>query len=392
MAAIAAGTGGSGRSAAADVALANLRVQVATSRTLDPPPSVLAATATQPPPTASTAAPAAAVAAPAAPSAAARLLPFGKGMWLHQLSMAGNNAQAVVAQAKATDLTHVYLRLGSSKSGFYDQDELNRLLPAAHAAGIKVIGWDFPYLFDPAGDAARAKQEIDYTTPDGHRIDGFSADVETQAEGVNVSPQTAGAYGAELRRLAGPDYPLIATVPRTPRSGYPYAQLIPHFDAVAPMIYWMNNDPVALVINSIESLQGLGKPIMPVGQAYDGALDHGPPGAPSKADLERFQQAAAAHGAIGFSYWVWHLATPDEWAAIAGDHQFELTPMVAGPNDPGRVAFLQRILNASGVPTGVDGRFGESTRGAVLAVQKRLGLAPTGDLDLGTISALFRVR
>ena len=34
---------------------------------------------------------------------------------------------------------------------------------------------------------------ITYTTPDGHRVDGFSADIETRAQGVNVAPDTARA-------------------------------------------------------------------------------------------------------------------------------------------------------------------------------------------------------
>lgn len=376
----------------ADVALANVKVQLSASRALDPPASVLGATVTRGPETPSTAAPApAAVSAPAARAGAPRLLPFGKGMWLHQLSMAGNDPNAVVAQAKAVGLTHVYLRTGSSKSGFYAQDELNRLLPAAHAAGIKVIGWDFPYLFDPIADANRAKEMTDYTTPTGDRMDGFSADVETENEGVNVNPGTADAYSKTLRQLVGPEYPLIATVPRQWR-GFPYLELIRNFDAVAPMVYWMGNDPAATVSQVMDNLAVLGKPIMPVGQAYDGALDHGPPGAPSKAALDSFMNAAAGKGALGVSFWVWHLATPEEWTAIAGDHHFEVPPMVAGPNDAGRVTFLQRVLNVVGGSGPVDGRFAEPTRAAVIAVQRRLGLPPTGDLDPSTVAALFRLR
>jgi len=119
-------------------------------------------------------------------------------MWLYQLSMAaGGNAAAVVKQAKAVGLTHLYLRVGSSKGGFYNQDELNRLLPVAHAAGLKVIGWDFVYLDDPVADALRAKSEIDYVTPDGHRMDAFSADIENPLRGRQ--PDARGG-----RRLWGP--------------------------------------------------------------------------------------------------------------------------------------------------------------------------------------------
>src|SRR5439155_20543283 len=113
-------------------------------------------------------------AAPAVPPSPAPALPRGKGMWLHYLRQAaGNDPAALVAQAKDFGLTHVYLRLGSSKDGFYAQGDLDRLLPVAHAAGLAVVGWDFPYLSDADADAQRAKAETDYTTPTGQRIDAF---------------------------------------------------------------------------------------------------------------------------------------------------------------------------------------------------------------------------
>ena len=252
--------------------------------------------------------------APGAPPA----LPRGKGMWLHYLRQAaGNDPAALVAQARVTGLTHVYLRLGSSKDGFYAQDDLNRLLPVAHAAGLAVVGWDFPYLFDAEADAQRALAEIAYTTPDGHRIDAFSADIETRYEGVNISVPVGDTYSRRLRELVGPAYPLVATVPR-PRynRGYPYAEIIRQFDAVAPMVYWLARDPVAEVDQTVTDLAGLGKPIMPVGQAYDAGPEGGPPGPPPKEHLVRFIEAAQTRGVTGFSFWVWHTATPDQWAAI----------------------------------------------------------------------------
>ncbi len=135
--------------------------------------------------------------APAPPAVTKPIVPLGKGMWLYQLSMSeGGDATKVVRKAKAAGLTHLYTRLGSSKKGFYAQDELDKLLPVAHAAGLKVIGWDFVYLTDPMADAVRSKAEIDYTTPDGHKIDAFSADIETGSEGVNLT-------GRRGRRLRG---------------------------------------------------------------------------------------------------------------------------------------------------------------------------------------------
>jgi hypothetical protein len=259
--------------------------------------------------------PLAAVGPPPPPAPA---LPRGKGMWMHYFRLsAGGDPAAMVARAMETGLSHVYIRVGSSKDGFYGQADLDRLLPVAHAAGLAVVGWDFPYLFDAEADAQRAAAAIAYTTPTGHRMDAFSADIETRHEGVNISVPTADHYSRRLRELVGPDYPLVATIPR-PRynRGFPFAEIARQFDALAPMVYWLARDPVAEVEQTIADLAVLGKPVMPVGQAYDARSEGGPPGPPPKEHLVRFIQAAQTRGATGFSFWVWHHATPDHWAAI----------------------------------------------------------------------------
>ena len=85
--------------------------------------------------------------------AAPTLLPTGKGMWFHRVEYAEETPEGIIERARAAGLTHLYLRLGSSKGGFYASDDLDRLLPLAHAAGLRVVGWDFPYLHDPVADA-----------------------------------------------------------------------------------------------------------------------------------------------------------------------------------------------------------------------------------------------
>jgi hypothetical protein len=328
--------------------------------------------------------------APAPTPLRSPILPMGKGMWLYQLSHVGS-VKAVIDRAKQVGLTHLYLRVGSTKKGFYGQEELNRLLPAAHAAGLKVIGWDFVYLFDPNADAERSFAEISYTTPDGHKMDAFSADIETAAEGVNLTPEGALAYGARLRELVGPNYPMIATVPRpSPTRPFPFAEATAHFDAIAPMVYWMNRDPATDVARAIADLAGFGKPVLPIGQAYDGGPEGGPPGDPPKDALVRFMDTALAAGSLGVSFWVWHHATPEQWSAIDEAHAWELSP--GNPKSPGQVKFLQRLLTHLGQPTTVDGVLGPATQAALTAAQVSLGLAGTGQLDAPTITSLLRPR
>ena len=254
-------------------------------------------------------------------------LPEGKGMWIWQpKQVEGGDVGAIVQRAVAADLTHLYVRTGSSVDGFTNAAFLDALLGPAHAAGITVYGWDFPYLVDPAADVARAMQAITYTTPDGQRLDGFSADIETPFEGVSLTADSAAAYTNGLRAAAGPDELLIATVPRpsdvvTPI--YPYAEVIGPFDVVAPMVYWLNREPDTDAAEALDFLAQFGKPIAPIGQAYDGGPEGGRPGPPTPDEIERFCRAAAAHGAIGASFWSWQHADPSVWDAITASPEFQ---------------------------------------------------------------------
>ncbi len=130
------------------------------------------------------------------------------------------HATAIVARAKANGITHVYPRMGSHWDGFNARQSMDAFLPVAHAAGLKVFGWDFPRLGDSLpSDIERARTMINFTSSSGDRLDGFSADIETINEGSHVTPEIALVYGRALREIAGPDFTLIATVPRpSPRN------------------------------------------------------------------------------------------------------------------------------------------------------------------------------
>ena len=69
----------------------------------------------------------------------------GKGMWIWQWeSTDGGNANAIVEHAVAERLHQLWIRVGDSMNGFYGAEELDALVPLAHAHGISVIAWGFP--------------------------------------------------------------------------------------------------------------------------------------------------------------------------------------------------------------------------------------------------------
>jgi hypothetical protein len=330
-------------------------------------------------------------AAPAQPAAPAPptirgALPIGKGMWLYvPEQIEGGNIDALIARAKNVGLTHLYVRTGSSRMGFYAGDYLNRLLPAAHANGIRVFAWDFPYLDNWQDDVNRAAFAIGWTTPDGHRVDGFSADIETRAQGVNVAPDTARAYGAGLRRAVGPDYPLIATVPRPSAQlvTYPFTEVVESFDAIAPMIYWLNRDPAADATATMAALRVFNKPLLPIGQAYDGGGEGGPPGVPSGAQIQGFMVASEQQGAAAVSFWSWQHADQEAWDAIRDAAEFRL-PADTPTYTPGQVRAYQTLLSSLGFAVGMDGVWGPSTAAAIAAYQEKARLPVTGTIDAAT--------
>jgi hypothetical protein len=252
------------------------------------------------------------------------LLPYGKGMWIYEPEKTeGGDVGAIVAKARAAGLSHLYVRTGSSWDGFYAGPFLDKLLPAAHEANLLVYGWDFPRLIDWPTDVKRAEAAIKYRTPAKHSIDGFSADIETRSEGTAISGQAAGDYGRALRAAVGVNFPLIATVPRpSPAQNYPYAEVVASFDAIAPMVYWLNRQPDTDVAGALRDLAQYGKPVFPVGQAYDGAPEGGRAGVPPPEELWRFMRFAQANGAQGVSFWSWQAANAKAWTALGEAEEF----------------------------------------------------------------------
>jgi hypothetical protein len=290
---------------------------------------VRAARPTVPPTTTTTAAP------QPPPPPAKPVTPDGKGMWIWKPDKSdGGNVAVIVARAKAAGLTHIYVRTGSTWDGFDGGPFLDQLLPAAHAAGLKVYGWDFPKLVSVPDDVARAVAAVAHAAPGGHRLDGFAADIETKSEGTELTPQAALAYGPALRQAVGPSYLLIAVVPNpTPQmlQKFPYELVVPSFDVIAPMVYWLNREPGYDVAAALEYLSRYTKPVMPIGQAYDGGPEGGRPGVPTRAELIRFMDVAKHFGAVAVSFWSWQHANPPAWDAIRDGPSFLRPPDQPAP-------------------------------------------------------------
>ncbi len=266
------------------------------------------------------------VAAPKPPAkrvAVKRWLPTGTGMWLHEYGRSeGGNGRAVVARAKRVGLTTLYVQTGSSKKGWIGTPTLRSLLPATKGTGIKVIAWDFPALKDPVADARRMARAANFHCGGCPRVAAVAPDIETPAEGTRISETGVAIYYTALRKALPPHVAILATVPwpSEKRTGsYPYARTAALSDALVPMAYWYNRSPVTVTTTSMAYLKRFNKPVMPVGQGYDGRLDapylaadpH--PGA----SVRSFLVTARKRGAQHVSLWSWQTTGGQQWAALA---------------------------------------------------------------------------
>jgi hypothetical protein len=233
-------------------------------------------------------------------------------MWLTLWPGAPLDVSSLIATARAAHLNQLWVRTGSTQNGFYGGATLRALLPAAHAAGIDVIAWDFPQLSNPAADAARAVAAL------RAGADGFAADIESPAEGTHLTARRV-AYYLSLVRAAAGDRPVVAVVPQPNSywlSVYPYSSEAPFVDAFAPMVYWSCTEPGAAVAAAIAAL-GRMRPVTPIGQDYNMASEGGRHGLPSGRAIWRFLDVAHRSGAIGASLYDLESGGPRQLDALA---------------------------------------------------------------------------
>lgn len=259
----------------------------------------------------------------AATPSVARWLPTGTGMWLHEWRRTEQgHAPVVVERAEAAGLTHLYVQTGSSRKGWIGDEVLGQLLPATAGTRLRVIAWDFPKLVDPVADARRMARAALYRKAGAPRVAAVAPDVETGSEGTHLSARGVDLYYSTLRRLLPPHIAILPTVPWPSEhriDSYPYDRTARFADAIVPMAYWYNRDPARVTATSMRVLKRYGKPVMPVGQGYDGRLD-----APYLAEdphpdasVQAFLTTAKEHGAQSVSLWSWQTTGAKQWRVLA---------------------------------------------------------------------------
>jgi hypothetical protein len=251
-----------------------------------------------------------------------RWLPTGTGMWLHEFDRSqGGNGRAIVRRAQAAGLTHLFVHTGSSRNGPLGAPALRAILPATKGTGIRIIAWDFADLRNPEADARRLAMAARFRCGGCPRIAAVAPDIETAAEGTRINSSNVIRYYDELRHWLPRDVSILATVPwpsEMRRGRYPYASTARRVDAILPMAYWYNRSPAAVTAQSMAYFRKFHKPVMPVGQGYDGRLDapYLPADPHPYLSVRSFLLTAKQWRAQAVSLWSWQTTGGQQWSAL----------------------------------------------------------------------------
>lgn len=214
---------------------------------------------------------------------------------------------ADVAAMASTGVRTLYLQtagVARTVGPIEDPDLLGRFLAAAHARGVRVVGWYAPSLADPEEDLARLVAAARFSAR-GERFDGLAVDVEVNHGSPDGRNQLL-ALSRRLRAEVGAPFPLALIVPAPAAveqagSPFPWRALHRLYDAWIPRVAWTpgsteGTDPATLTRSTVARLRELvGDPraaVHPLG---------GMAGAVTEAEARAFLGAAAETGALGAS-------------------------------------------------------------------------------------------
>jgi hypothetical protein len=239
-----------------------------------------------------------------------------------------NNPTASVAAMNSRGVRTLFLQTGNWRidQALFNPSKTETLIHAAHAQGIKVVGWYLPGFDRPTRDYRRVKAAIEFRTSAGQRFDSFGLDIESTNE-KDVAVRTARLLklAKQARSLGGRRYPLSAIV-LTPQMlerntawwpGFPWQQLTQYFNVFVPMAYFTTvtssaagaHDYVATTVKKMRQLTG--RPALPI--HVIGGSSHRTTARQVRAAVRAMRE----HGVLGGSLWYYSATDGTEWAQLA---------------------------------------------------------------------------
>jgi hypothetical protein len=265
--------------------------------------------------------------------------PFrGLGTWVDVYDY-GLPPEASVADMHARGVRVLLLGTGrfSSTSDIHDRVLVGRWLDAAHARGMRVVGWYVPGYGDLARDVRRTVAIERFVSPGGQRFDAIGVDIERfRSPGAPVGEFTGEVFKADfdvlsithLQRVRAQTSLMTAAIVPTPYTalpgnrweGFRYADVGRYSDVSVPMVLWSFRDGYTAtqvrtyVANEITvTRQRTGDPVHVEGGVDDPGVERTPVTA---TNVRAFTDGAADARAIGGSHYDYATTAPSLWSVL----------------------------------------------------------------------------
>ncbi|MDO8964397.1 MAG: hypothetical protein Q7W30_07915 [Coriobacteriia bacterium] len=240
---------------------------------------------------------------------------------------AWKNPVAAVDDMAAHGVKALFIETGNSGAAVAIKDPaaMQVFIREAHARDIKVIAWYLPTLERPLLDYQRCAEAIRFQTAEGQQFDSFALDIESPAlKPVSARNSALATLSAQIREIAGPDYPLGAIIPSpvglAKTGGYwrpfPYEKVAGVYDIFVPMAYYTyhGKGEAAAYADALANVRILraqpGCAAMPI-NLIGGLTDKSTP-----AEVRGFVRAARETGILGAGLYDWAGTTPAQWIEL----------------------------------------------------------------------------
>lgn len=265
------------------------------------------------------------------------LQPFqGLGTWVDVFDYAALDPATAVADMRSRGVRTLYLSTArfNGTTDFFDAVEAGQWLDAAHANGLKVVGWYLPAYGNMARDVQRTLAISTFVSPGGRRFDAVGVDIErldevtlAQFNSLLVTHLAQVRAGTDAMIAAIPPSP-FATQPGNRWEGFPWSAMAARSDVVVPMVLWSfrsnaNGTPFtpaqvhSYVLGQTQQARTLtgNRPVHVEG----GVDDPGTEATPVTADrVASFVDAVQDGGAIGGSHYDYATTAAALWPVLAG--------------------------------------------------------------------------
>ncbi|MGH2691469.1 MAG: hypothetical protein ACRDHM_03100 [Actinomycetota bacterium] len=240
---------------------------------------------------------------------------YDDGLWA--------DPEGTIATVHGYGVRTLYLETCNSgcKEDIHRPETVSRWIEAAHAAGIRVVGWYLPEFDDMEKDSRRSLAAINFRSALGQGFDGFALDIESRVvTPVMKRNRRILDLSRQIRDAVGSRYPLGAiTIPWFFEWGgpFPYAGLYQIYDAFLPMIYFGAHTRGANGARSgtaanIQQIRGAtGSQTTPV-HAIAGIADD-----LNAREVGAFVRTAQRRHVLGVSLYDFATSGPEDWQKLA---------------------------------------------------------------------------